>query len=206
VLTLAPVVWVPETLSQVRDQEFALMQRCRCRCTAVGTVENTERMNTRRPYAADTTNHLVARVPAERPTSPVCVRSGSPARAWRAVSRDIGGESLPVALLVRPLGSLAELHDSGAETGQEHNNAGGSGQEETRACVRAHVGADDLCDDDVHAFIVLAPSVVFYWGCPGADPENPEIVSGSALATMAMPLKRCRLRALGDSDRAGARS
>jgi hypothetical protein len=83
---------------------------------------------------------------------------------------------------VSPSGSLAELDDPGAETGQEHNNAGGSGQDEARACVRADVGADDLFDDDVHMFIVLAPRFVSYWGCPGADPENPETVSGEIRA------------------------
>ena len=168
------------------------MQRPRCRSTAVGTVENTTPTNSRRPHAADTANHLVARVPVEGPTSPTRVRSGSPARAWRAVSRSIRGESFPVALLVSPSSSLDEFDDPGAETAQEHDNAGGSGQEEARACVLAHVGADDLFGDDVHVFIVLAPSFVFYWGCPGADPENPEIVSGSALATTATRLARCR--------------
>jgi len=31
-------------------------------------------------------------------------------------------------------------------------------------------------------FIVLAPRFVSYWGCPGADPENPETVSGAIRA------------------------
>jgi len=74
---------------------------------------------------------------------------------------------------------LAELDDPCAETGHEHNYAGCSGQEGDRACVRADVGGDDLFDDDVHVFIVIAPRFVSYWGCPGADPENPEIVSGA---------------------------
>jgi hypothetical protein len=149
---------------------------------AVETVEDTERMNNRRPHATDTTNHLVARVPVEGPTPSVNVHSNSPSRVRRASSRSVRGESLSVVLSVGPSGSLAEFEDPGAETGHEHKNAGGSGQEEARACVRADVGADDLFDDDVHMFIVLAPSFGFYWGCPGADPENPEIVSGAIRA------------------------
>jgi hypothetical protein len=149
---------------------------------AVETVENTERMNNRRPHATDTTNHLVARVLVEGPTSSVHVRSNSPSRVRRASSRGVRGESPPVVLSVSPSGSLAKFEDPGAETGHEHNNAGGCGQEEARACVRADVGGDDLFDDDVHVFIVIAPRFVSYWGCPGADPENPEIVSGAIRA------------------------
>ena len=101
---------------------------------------------------------------------------------WRAVSRSVRGKTTPVTASVSPSGSLAELDDPGAETGQENNNAGGSGQQEALTCVRADVGADDLFDEAFHVFIVIGPSFVSYRGCPGADPENPEIVSGAIRA------------------------
>ena len=107
--------------------------------------------------------------------------SGSLARVWRAVSR-VWGEGPLVAISVSPSGNVAKIDDPGAETGHEHKKAGGSGQEEARAYVRAEVGADELFNDDFHVFIVIALRFVSYWGCPGANPENPEIVSGAVRA------------------------
>lgn len=80
-----------------------------------------------------------------------------------------------------------KLDDPGAETGSEHNKAGRSGHEGERVCVRAQVGPDELFNDCVHVFIVIVPRFDSYWGCPGANPENPEVVSGVLSAGESIP-------------------
>ena len=100
---------------------------------------------------------LVARFPMVGPASLVHVRSNSRSRVPRAISRHVGGEGALVGPSVSPSGILAEFDDPGAETGQEKNKADGGSQQEARVCVRADVGVDDLFDDDVHVFMVMAP-------------------------------------------------